>query len=68
MSAEDDIPTTYRVSVVNRDGEVFKRTSTKRHSSELLWHDVDGASHVLFAAFFVNGRLERQYVRTTEGR
>lgn len=63
MAQQDEAPTVYRISTVNRGGEVFKRTTTKQREAEFVWRDVDGASHVLFAAFFVDGRLERQFAR-----
>lgn len=60
------IKKTYRVSVVNHAGEVFKRTTTEEGAAVRMWNDVNGAAHVLYAVMFENGRIIRVYQKAVK--
>lgn len=55
--------TTYRVSCINWAGEVYKRTTTNQDAADRLWAEVNGRDHVLFAAYLVDGAVQRTYQR-----
>jgi hypothetical protein len=60
--------TTYRFTAVYSDGETFKRTTPSQRVAEFLWQDVDVDNRIVFAAFFVDGHMERQYIREVGAR
>jgi hypothetical protein len=59
---------TYRFIAVYSDGETLRRKTPAQREAEFLWQDVDVDYRIVFAALFVDGQMERQYIRKVGAR